>query len=394
MRGGYSKRDYQSELRKNESVLYAKRKRSDGMKKIINFFMITILFLGLVACSSNSNTTSSSNEDSNNNESEKKEVFNLVASTHSPPGIPLTKAWDAFLDEIEKRSEGQITFERYYNGSLAGGFDVIDAIGSGVADLAIVFPGWQSGKLALNDVGSIPALHENAWPAIKALNELQRTIPELNKEIEGHGVVNIGNFGAPPFYFISTKALSDFDDLKGLQVLTNSAAQAAISGKLGMTPVGMNLTDAYDALTRGTVDTVLFSAQGAMSFGLQEKAKHAWRLPMGTMSGLYGMNKDKWDSLPEELQNMITEVKEDFQANSFHEIYQIGEEAFEQKFIDAGGNIVEPSEEDYQYMIDVISKTVWEEWIKGMNEKGLPGEKVLNTYKDLVGKYEKENPFK
>ncbi|MCL7748475.1 TRAP transporter substrate-binding protein DctP [Halalkalibacter alkaliphilus] len=364
------------------------------MKKLSKSLILSLALFGLIGCSSSTNTETTTSEENPGQEAESRETINLIASTHSPPGIPLTLAWDAYLDEIEERSEGQIEFERYYNGGLSDGFDVIDAVGNGIADVAVVFPSWQSGKLPLNTIASNPGLHENAWTAVKASNELRQLIPEVNQELENHGNVNIGNFGAPPMYFISTDSLTSFDDLKGQQVLTNSPTQAKIAGELGMVPVGMNLTDAYDALTRGIVDTVLFSAQGAMSFGLHESAKHAWKLPMGTTTGLYTMNKTVWDSLPADLQAVIEEVKEEFQPESFHTLYQVTEEEYEEKFIEAGGTIVEPTEEDLNFMMDIITTHVWDEWIKEQEDKGLPGEDVLNTYKELVEKYEQENPFK
>jgi TRAP-type transport system periplasmic protein len=369
------------------------------MKHIFKAFFIAILLMGLIGCSANTSTNSSSNttdsgssSDKGSNENEKQ--YNLVASVHSPPGIPLTKAWNAYLDEIEKRSEGQIKFERYDSGSLAGALDVIGAVESGIADLALVFPSLQKGKLELNQVTANPGISDNAWTSIKAMNELEKVIPELSEEFEKNGTVNIGNFASAPAYLISTKPLGSFDSLKGLRVLASAKNTADISTALGMVPNAIQLTDSYDALTKGTIDTVVFSAQGAMSFGLHEAAKNAWKLPMSITSGFYVMNKDVWDSLPEHLQTVIQEVKEEFQPESFHKEYQLIEAEYEKKFIDAGGKIIEPTEEDLEFLMDIIAKNAWDGWKAAIEEKGLPGEKTFNTYKELVEKYEKENPFK
>lgn len=362
------------------------------MIKRLTLGFLMIFVLSLLGCD-NSESAVTEEEGSNDSNNENEETFQFIASTHSPPEIPLTVAWDTFLDEIEKRSDGRIEFERYHNGALSDGFDVLNTVNDGVADIALIFPGWQSGRLSLIDVGSNPALFYNSWPGIMAMNELEKEIPEIGEQLAQNGIVNVGNFQAPPLYFISTSEITGFDDLEGLQVLTNSEMQATMANELGMTPVGMNLTDAYDALTRGIVDTVLFSAQGAMSFGLHESAKNAWKLPMGTMSGMYGMNKDKWDSLPEDLQEIILEVKEEFQPESFHQIYQGGEEEYESKFADEGGNIVEPDEADMEVIEGMMAETIWSDWIEKQDENNLPGKETLDTFKELVEKYEAENPL-
>ncbi len=318
------------------------------------------------------------------------EPITLVASTHSPPNIPMTDAWDAFLDEIEKRSDGQLTFERYYSGSLASGYDVIDKMVSGVVDVALVFPSWQSGKMPLGTVGSMPSIYQDSLAATKAITELYANSSELQQEVDNANIVAIGFLQAPPQYFVASKPISSFEDLKGLRVQTNDEAQAIIAEELGMAAVSVPFTEAYDAITKGTIDAVMFGVLTAISFGVHEEAKYAWKLPLTGIAGMYGMSKQAWDQLPDELKTIIEEIKNDFQPESFYQIYQAGEEHFEDVYKQAGGEIVEATEEDVNTMRELAAEKVWQTWVKEQEERGLPGQAILDQFRQLIQKYEQQ----
>lgn len=306
----------------------------------------------------------------------------------------MTGAWDAFLDEIEKRSDGRITFERYYNGALSDGYDVIDKIASGVVDVALLFPEWQSGRMMLNTIGTLPTLYENSWAATKAMTELYTSTPELQQEAEAVGIVNIGFLQAPPQYFVSAKPINGFDDLKGQRVQTLGPVAATIAQQLGMTPVSVPFTDAYDALTRGTIDAVMLGVTTSVSFGLNEAAKYAWKIPLNGISGSYAISKAVWDELPDDLKALMEQIRDEFQPDSFYQIYQAGDDHFEGVYQEAGGTIVEASAEDVARLKSIVADTVWKDWINGQSAIQADRQAIMDRFIELIGKYDQENPFK
>ncbi|MEW9053086.1 MAG: TRAP transporter substrate-binding protein DctP [Neobacillus sp.] len=370
------------------------------MKKVVKLAFLLACILGLIACSNNQTTSNSSS--SNNNQSssgeeekEKEPVMDpvvLKASTHSPPGA-LTDAFDKFLDEIENRTEGLIMFERFYGGTLAGPQDVVDAISSGVVDVAVINPSQQSGRLALSSVASNPALYSDSWVAIKTLNELQETIPEFQAEWDKVGVVSIGAYATPPMNIMSTKSISSFDDLKGLRILTSSRPIASVISDLGATPVGMSFNEAYEAVSKGTVDGAVMSVQAGLAFGVHEVVESVWKLPISGGPGFYGISKSVWDELPKEIQETILEVKNEFQPESFYEIYQVEDEAKAMKaFFDEKVTINEPTDADIKFLMEGAAAKVWKDWVKEMDDLGLPGQDVLDTFIKVAEKYSSEKP--
>lgn len=376
------------------------------MKGFMRLSMFLVFVLILIACSSNnsstnSNTSSNPSNQNNNNQAsdqpakvEDVKPIVLKASTHSPPGA-LTDVFDVYLDEIEKRTDGRVTFERFYGGSLAGATDVVDAISSGVVDVAVINPAQQSGRLPLNTVTSNPALYSDSWAAIKTMNGLDEIFPELQAEWEKIGVVPIGNYATPPMVIMSTKSLSSYDDLKGLRILTSSRPIATVIGELGATPVGMPFNEAYEAVSRGTVDGIVISLQAALAFGINEIVDTAWMLPISGGPGFYGISQTVWDGLPEDIKEIIQDIKAEFQPESFYKIYQVEDvERALTIFAEHNVTIIDASEEDIQFLMDGPAGKVWSAWVEEMNGLGLPGQEVIDKFKELVEKYEKENPLK
>ncbi|WP_227935966.1 TRAP transporter substrate-binding protein [Alkalihalobacillus deserti] len=366
------------------------------MKKIIKAVLLSIVFMLILNGCSAGSTTESSNRDSENgggSESDQTEVIHLSASTYTQPGIPVTIGFDNVLDEIEKRSDGRVKFERFYNGSLTGPEDTIDAVQNRVADVAFIIPELQSGKVSLSTVTTNPAIYQNVWSVTKALHTLFEEEPAVKEQWESHGVKKIGLYAAPQYQILSTEDVSSFEDLQGLRTLTTGRSQALLAEGLGMIPVPMVQTQAYEAMSRGTIDSMLFNFSGGVAVGVDEVINSIWGLPVSGLTAVIGMNLDVYESLPEDIQNIIEEVQQDFDAKMHHELFVESDEKSAQKYAEQGVVIHETSEEDLNKVRELAAELVWNEWVKEQEDLGLPGQQVLDTFVELVEKYEQESPY-
>jgi TRAP-type C4-dicarboxylate transport system substrate-binding protein len=337
--------------------------------------------------------------DGNNNQKDKageansqEQTFVLKASIQSPPKAALSRGFDAYLDEIEAKSNGRITFERYYGESLAKAADQLNALTNGMADIALFVPSYVPGKLPLANVGTLPALWHDSWVGAKSYHELYKTVPELQQELEKENVKWVGQYALPSYYIISTKKVEDFSDLKGLKVIATGQL-AVLAEALGATPVGIPITESYEAMQRGTVDAVFYGLTASVTYGLEDSAKYIWKLPIGSSAGLIGMNLITWNKLPKDLQQVIMDTAAKH-PDAFHKIYQVeGDEEALQKFVNAGAKIIEPKPEQVEKLKE-MAKPIWDKWAQDMESKGLPGQKILDTFRELIQKYEQENPYK
>src|SRR5699024_1830645 len=98
--------------------------------------------------------------------------------------------------------------------------DHLDAVGSGVADIALLVPSYTPGQNPLASIESLPALWENQWAGTMAYMDLFDEFPEFKEEFENVGVEVVGNWVLPSYYVIGGKQISNFDEIKGKSLVT------------------------------------------------------------------------------------------------------------------------------------------------------------------------------
>ncbi|GAB3794090.1 C4-dicarboxylate TRAP transporter substrate-binding protein [Virgibacillus kimchii] len=346
---------------------------------LLKLLLVTLIFM--VACGSTENSGA------------EKDVLVLKTSSQAPPSSPFSEGFDALLDEVEERSDGKIEFERYYSESLAKADNKLNALSTGVADVAVFVPTYSPGKTPLATISSNPAVWEDSWVGAKAINELYRNTPEMQEELEKENVKWIGQYALPSYYVISTTDVSSYDDLEGLRLIA-TGQMSILAEELGATSVGMPITDAYDAMQRGTIDGAIYGYTSSVTYGLEEAAESVWELPVGSTGGLIGMNMDSWNELPEDIQELFQEVASNTHPEAYHEIYQIeGDQEAIAQFESQNVKFNNASQEDIETLNKIAEEAVWETWIKEQEERGLPGREIMDSLIELVEKYSEENPY-
>ncbi|MFS0823139.1 C4-dicarboxylate TRAP transporter substrate-binding protein [Bacillus sp. 1P02SD] len=338
-------------------------------------------FTMLVACSDKESSTSNGDEN---------ESIVLKTTIQTPQVALLSKGFDAYLDAIEEESDGRIKFERYYSESLAKTADVLDALSAGIADVGVIVPPLVESKIPLNNVGHSPAVYENVWAGSKAHYELYENNPELNEELEKNGVTFGGQLAVASSYVFTKEPIKSSADLKGLRMVA-LGDHGILAQELGAVPVSIPSTETFEALQRGTVDGVFFNLTTATTYNYEEVAGHVYKLPIGGVALLIGIGKDKFDSLPKDLQEIIKEVGKN-QADEFHRIYQTeGDKVALEKIEAANGTVTEATPEDIKELKEIAKNVIWKKWVE---KNGSSSQKILDQFVELSEKYEKENPFK
>jgi len=356
--------------------------------------MLLCLILTLLAACSSTSTSSTSDSSSSSASSsggeQQQQVYKLIASIQSPKEAYLSKGFDAFLDRIEEKSGGRIVFERYYAEALVKAADHLQAAASGIADLAAINPSFTPSETPLSSIGTLPSLWENMKAGTLAYRALFEKYPQFNEEFEKLGVKIVGHAAYPSFYIITNRENTDnFEKIKGLKLLANGY-QGMLAEAMGVVPSAVVLTESFELMERGTIDGVMLGFSSAAAYGIHEIAKTVWKLPVGSAAGVYGMNMNTYNSLPDDLKQVIAEAALE-NIDDFHQIYQVeGEEASMEKFVEKGVNIVEPSAEDVARVQQMAREHVWMKWAEEMKKLGHPAEEILNTFVEEINKYEAE----
>jgi TRAP-type C4-dicarboxylate transport system substrate-binding protein len=109
------------------------------------------------------------------------------------------------------------------------------------------------------------------------------------------------------------KRVNKLEDLKGMK-LRSTGTVAKIVSALGAVPVAMPQTETYEALSKGIVDGLMSPVEVLQGWKFGEVVGNT-TLDLGTAYGLgffIVMNKEKWNSLPPDIQKIIEKINEEW----------------------------------------------------------------------------------
>ena len=217
-----------------------------------------------------------------------------------------------FAKRVEELSKGRMKITVHGAGELVPAMGVFDAVSSGSAQMGHSAAYYWKGKSpAAPFFTAVPfgmtAQEINAWMKFGGGQELWDEL---------YGKFNIkplpcGNSGTQMAGWFN-KEIKSLDDLKGLKIRMPGLAGEVIK-RCGAIPVQMPGGEVFTSLQTGAIDAADWvGPYNDLTFGLYKVAKYyyypGWQEP-GAMLELT-INKDHWNSLPEDLQTIIKNAAE------------------------------------------------------------------------------------
>jgi TRAP-type C4-dicarboxylate transport system substrate-binding protein len=247
-------------------------------------------------------------------------VYTLKMNVHTPDTIPPSLATKAGCDMAEELSNGRLKFEIYYSGNYVAYLDTLMGLSDHVIDMAMVDATMIAGSYTLNQVFSKPlktaipdrTSNSNAYRALLA------ETPELNEELEKDGIhwVSVGSLAGYNLHMKGTEVKTP-DDLKGKKLDSLGDAVSYFT-MLGAPSSALDPGDSYQALERNLVDGQVTHWALMVNFGTQDFLKYHTLYGIDDVNGEsdgglyapligYAINFDTWNSLPEDLQQILVE---------------------------------------------------------------------------------------
>jgi len=225
-----------------------------------------------------------------------------------PKNFPgLGTAPENFAKLVNKMSSGRLTVKVYGAGQLVPAMEVFDTVSQGTTELGFSASYYWKGKApAAVLFTSIPfglnAQEMNGWLHYGGGLELWRELYEPFNLIPFAG----GNTGVQMAGWFN-REINTLDDLKGLKMRMPGLGGEVIT-RAGAEAVMIAGGDIYTALQTGVIDaTEWVGPYNDMAFGFHQIAKYyyypGWHEPGPTLELI--VNKQAYESLPEDLQTMI-----------------------------------------------------------------------------------------
>ncbi len=292
--------------------------------------------------------------------------------------------------EIEKATNGKVKVKAFTGGVLGKATAHYDMAVKGVADITQGIQGFTTGRFPLTSVVELPFLFPLGMSA-KTCNrivwELFQNVPELQSEYSDTKVLAVF-VNEPGNVYTRSKLIKTMNDFKGQKIRCPMATAAEMIKALGGSPVTIATGELYLALEKGVVDGTLFNTANMNDWKLWEVVNKYTEGNFYNLAWFTVMNLKTWNNLSKEAQAAIEK------AYGLHGGEMVGQ-GFDDDYAKNIKVAQEKGVEIYKLPQDErgrwrkATQPVYDAWVKQMEDKGLPGKKVLAEAQKLIAKYSK-----
>ena len=285
----------------------------------------------------------------------------LRIQTHYAPETESGQLAQAFVDDVQAMSGGDIAIEMFFSSSVVDSTETFDAASSGILDCDMTGGAYQTGKNpAFQFVGDVMGGYETPWQQYAWLYNGGRE--DANALYNTYGMELIGWWVYGQESMSSSKPLAGPADLQDWKFRSPPGMETEIFAKLGASPVVMDFTEVFTALETGIVDGADASGlANNVGLGLYDIVKHA------TFPGFHSMpadhlacRKDVWDGMTDQ-QRRIMEVAMQKLAFQTALTFEIANNEAAAALPEQGVTLYDWSEEDRAAFRQAAQET-WTEW--------------------------------
>jgi TRAP-type C4-dicarboxylate transport system substrate-binding protein len=311
----------------------------------------------------------------------------LIFSSHDREGGVWAETYDPFFAEIEERTNGGIKIEQHWNGELAGFFESYATCAEGTVDMTQTEVQMYPNVFPMEDLTTLVSPDSMTWGRSQLWQELTDISPVLQQAFTAGNVKLLFRTCNFPCHATmrTGAAIRSFADFKGKKFLTTGKYDSLKWEALGMVPVSMMPDETFMNLQTGVIDGVYFDASSIWDFGMEDIIKSITyaNFAGGVFSCI--MNLDTWNSLPAEYQQIITEAAAKVPALKDAIQWRLNDE-YLAKAEEKGMEYIELPQSDLVKITESLYP-IREMWLKEMEDKGLPGQQLMDDMLRLEKKY-------
>jgi len=295
---------------------------------------------------------------------------------------PLLESWGK---DLEKRTNGRVKVNYYPAGTLVPAAQSYDAVTKGISDVGNHVLGYTVGRFPLTEILDLPLGYPNNTVPTKLANAFYAKFKP--KEFNDVKVLWF-HAQSPGIIHTKTKPINKLEDLKGMKMRTYGS-NARLMSLLGGTPVAMTMPEVYDALSRGVAEGLMCAYEATEGFRFGEQLKYSTENFATSYSAVFVlvMNKDKWNSMPPDIQKIIDAMSSEY-IEKYAAMWDDIEKSGKAYLVKRGNKIISLSKEEEARWV-AKAQPIFDDYVKKMKEKGLPGEEALKFAMDYLKPYRK-----
>lgn len=302
------------------------------------------------------------------------------ATTHAKVLVPWKVA-------VEAQSGGRIKVEIFPAMQLGGKPpQLMDQVIDGVADIVWALPGYSPGRFPKVSVFELPFMVSTAEATSQAMQEYYETYAK--EEFEAVHVLQFHTHARGLFHMVESP-IKTVDDFKGKQIRAPNRGIGTALAAMGASPIFMPVPALPEALSKGVIDGAVIPWEIVPALKIHELAPNHTRTPgargLYTAVFVYAMNKDKYDSLPDDLKKVIDDNSGMAMAQQIGATWDEAEAPGLSLATKRENPIIDMDEAEIAKMRE-MTQSVTDKWIADMGDDG---QMLYDAAKALLDKYSK-----
>lgn len=303
-----------------------------------------------------------------------------IPLTH-PVHTDICAAW---AQNVEKATEGRVKIE--FLSALGAPPAHFDLVKNGVADVAMPVHDYTPNRFTLTRMFELPFMSDNAIaPSLAAWHTQQKFFAKANEHAGVH-LLALWTHGPAHIYMVG-KPVAKLADVKNAKIRVAGGMSDIVAKDLGMTPFFAPASGAYDALSKGVADGILFPAELVPSFKLDKIIRYGTMVPGGLyeLSHYMIMNEAKYKALSAKDRAAVDSVSGEALAKLAGTVWD--------KINTRGTEImkelgVQITTADAAFVADLhkLLGPIEAEWVKEAAKKGVDGKAALAYFKAEIQK--------
>ncbi|HVP80433.1 MAG TPA: TRAP transporter substrate-binding protein [Thermodesulfobacteriota bacterium] len=294
------------------------------------------------------------------------EAIKLKFANYFPPTHMNSVMMGKYCEELSKKLAGKVELTQYTGSTLLAAPKIAAGVAAGIADIGLSNLSYTRGRFPVMEIMELPHGFPSAWIAGHVANDFYSKYQP--KDFEAYQVLMLST---SPINVVQTlnKPVKTLDDMKGLK-LRGTGRLGDIVKALGATPIPIETPDLYDGLKRSVIDGAYLPLETMKGFKTGELIKYvsaSWRV--GSAYCFYVlMNKQKWSSLPADVQKVMGDFSKEFIERWTVEWNNIDIEG-KDFFLKQGGQIVTVPDADAPKWIQAVQPVI-DDYKKDLVSKG------------------------
>jgi len=317
----------------------------------------------------------------------------LKAAHYLPPKHPVGMGYEFFATEVKRLSKGEVAIRIFPGSSLLGAKAISDGLRDQVADLGQVVmtytPAYFPHGMLINDLAMVG---ENDIAGAMTVTELLlRECAACQAEFAKQGQVPLTGISTPGYVIIAKGDLNAPDKIKGAKLRAGGSLWDRFSRSMGAVGVNMPTEGMYEAVSRGTLNGVLYAVGGLKSHGLGDVATQVIMLSSGSFrsAAMISFSKASWGKLNAEQRGQILRAASNALVHAtlaYLKTEEEGVKVAQQKKIP----IVQPHPELLRLRNEFVENDLKNTVANAKTKPGLEdAAEFVANYRKLYAKYEK-----